>query len=203
MRRSVNRQLAPAACFPQTGVPHQSPRPMRCDKKQTYLWTLCLWNDASSPCPPRVATRRNASRRADFTLLGKCFLRHADVGNGFSPPAGQFGKTALTVSRDEIWILTAQPVLCASGALITCQGQNNYSLLCWMGFYFFPTFPFFLFGLLKWIGFPSAPAHKADAIPSPHSLRLPSRCVLWRRCGCNCLQDQSRLRTKDLSAVIS
>lgn len=34
-------------------------------------------------------------------------------------------------------------------------------------FIFFHTFPFFFCaGLLKWIVFPSAPAHKADAIPS-------------------------------------
>lgn len=139
---TVSWLLLPA-CFLQTGAQHQSPCPTRHNNKQAYLWTLRLWNDASSPCPYRVVSQRNVSRRVGFTLLGKCFLRHAVVGNGFGPPAGQFGKTALTVSRDEIWILTALPVVCASGALITCQGQNNYSLLCETRFYFFHTFPFF------------------------------------------------------------
>lgn len=164
---NVNRQLAPAACFLQTGAPHQSPGPTRHNNKQAYLWTLCLWNDASSPCPYRVVSQRNASRRVGFTLLGKCFLRHADVGNGLGPLAGQFGKTALTVSRDELWILTALPVLCGSGALITCLGRNNYSRLCMARLYFLlcHAYPVFFAGLMKWIVFPSAPAHKADALP--------------------------------------
>lgn len=54
------------------------------DNKQAYLWTLRHWNDASSPWPYRVVSQRIASRRVGCTLLGKCFLRHADVGNGVS-----------------------------------------------------------------------------------------------------------------------
>lgn len=146
---TVSWLLLPA-CFLQTVAPHQSPCPTRRNNKQAYLWTLRLWNDASSPCPYRVVSQRNASRRVGFTLLGKCFLRHADVGNGFGPPAGQFGKTALTVSWDEIWILTALPVLCASGALITCQGQNNYSPLCETRFYLFFSYRPLFFWLDYW-----------------------------------------------------
>lgn len=46
------------------------------------------------------------------------FGLHADVENGFGFPAGQFGGgggggAALAVIRDEIWILTALPIVCA------------------------------------------------------------------------------------------
>lgn len=58
---------------------------------------------------------------------------------------------------------------------------------------------FWRVGLLKWIVFPlSTGTQSWHHAVSSFSPRLPSWCVLWRRCGCNCLQDQSKLRTKDL-----
>lgn len=48
-----------------------------------------------------------------FNTTGEVFVLHADVENVFGFPAGQLGKIALTVSRDEIWILTGLPIVCA------------------------------------------------------------------------------------------
>lgn len=186
---------------------HVSCRQVRCinplvrrDHKQAYLWTLRRWNDASGPCPYHVVSQRIASRLVGFTLLGKCFLRHADVRNGVSALLlGSLGKQPWQSAemRYGFWQLGLFNAPRVRSSPV--RAKITIALSVRRVFYFFsrPSY-FFGFGLLKWIVFPSALAHKAETIPSPHSLRLPSRCVLRRRCGCNCLQDQCRLRTKDL-----
>lgn len=92
--------------------------------------TLFLLNAVSNPEPLLVVSQHSVLlllqvRVSIFFITWEVFGLHADVENGFGFPAGQLGEMALTVIRDEIWILTALPVVCAWGTLVTCQGQNS------------------------------------------------------------------------------
>lgn len=48
-----------------------------------------------------------------FCITWEVFGLHTDGENGFGFPTGQLGRMALTAIRDEIWILTALPIVCA------------------------------------------------------------------------------------------